>query len=457
MKILVIAARWLLVLPVSVIAGELAWLLFYFSTVWVVGRPDWFLDYAWYGLWMGALNVYVTVSTAAYVAPTRKTATAMVLAVVLFTVCLLYAAVHVPVLLSNFNQWSFHWYTSDVSADDPMPLDLLNEDLAPFRGISGVAMAIFLIIQMWRGEQPLPAEVSETAWPPTMRTGTKRKEQESCAVPAGAVPRADWRKGRWLVLASVAVGLGLVLVTWWSSDPKGTPVQREAGEDWINSLDMEFVWVPAGNFVMGSPIDEDGRFLDESQHEVQISKGYWMKKHEVTQGEWVAVMETNPSHFSDCGPQCPVEEVSWDATQEFMRRLNEWESAHAYRYRLPTEAEWEYAARAGATGTRYGELDAIAWHAVNSGRRTHPVGQKRANAWGLHDMLGNVWEWTGDWHGDFVSGSMTDPEGPWYGWHRVARGGGWGTLAGGIRFAHRGGDMPVERYADIGFRLVRTE
>ena len=129
--------------------------------------------------------------------------------------------------------------------------------------------------------------------------------------------------------------------------------------------------------------------------QVRISRGFWLGKYEVTQAEWQAVMGTNPSGNSDCCGQCPVEQVSWNDTQEFIGRLNG--RAGGNRYRLPTEAEWEYAARAGTTGDRYGNLDAIAWYGGNNSEfGTNPVGQKAPNAWGLHDMIGNVWEWVED-------------------------------------------------------------
>ena len=170
-------------------------------------------------------------------------------------------------------------------------------------------------------------------------------------------------------------------------------------------------------------------------------------------------MGAKPSHFSDCGPRCPVEQVSWEDTQEFIRRLNSGEFRRGYAYRLPTEAEWEYAARAGTIGARYGELDSIAWYEANSGRKTHRVGRKRPNAWGLHDMLGNVWEWTGDRYGKYPSGAVTDPRGPESGSARVYRGGGWGTLARSVRSANRISSIgaPGIRNTVIGFRLVRTE
>ena len=230
-----------------------------------------------------------------------------------------------------------------------------------------------------------------------------------------------------------------------------------AGETWTSPLGMEFVGIPAGSFVMGSPEDEAGRYSNEVQHEVRISRGFWMGRYEVTQGEWEAVMGENPSYFGVCGARCPVEMVSWDDVQEFIRRLNERESGSGYEYRLPTEAEWEYAARAGTTGARHGELDEIAWYSGNSGDETHPVGEKRANAWGLHDMLGNVGEWTADWYGDYPTGSVTDPEGPDTGSYRVFRGGGWSDFARLVRSALRYAYSPGGRSRNFGFRLVRTE
>ena len=247
--------------------------------------------------------------------------------------------------------------------------------------------------------------------------------------------------------------------------PAGTHYLRVSGhgtEDYTLTLQevldaMEFARIPAGSFVMGSPEDEQGRSSVERQHEVRISRDFWMGKYEVTQGEWEAVMGSNPSLHKVCGAQCPVENVSWDDAQEFIRKLNERESGSGYAYRLPTEAEWEYAARAGTTGARHGELDEIAWYGDNIGWTTHPVGQKRPNAWGLHDMLGNVNEWTADWFGRYPSGAVTDPTGPSTGSYRVFRGGGWGDYARYVRSAARLVNSPGHRGYDLGFRLVRTD
>ena len=189
---------------------------------------------------------------------------------------------------------------------------------------------------------------------------------------------------------------------------------------------------------------------------VRISRAFELGKYEVTQSEWQAVMGTNPSSFSGCG-RCPVDKVSWNDAQEFIRRLNA--RAGVTRYRLPTEAAWEYAARAGASGDRYaGNLDAIAWYDENSGDRTHPVGQKRPNAFGLHDMLGNVYEWVQDWFGGYPGGSVTDPQGPGLSSQRVSRGGSWRYVAGSGRVSDRFFVPPPDYRSNfLGFRLLRTE
>ena len=228
---------------------------------------------------------------------------------------------------------------------------------------------------------------------------------------------------------------------------------RPAGESRVFD-GMEFVWVPAGEFRMGSKSSE-GYNDERPVTQVRISQGFYLGKYEVTQAQWQAVMGSNPSRFDEYGPDCPVEMVSWDDVQEFIRRLNA--RSGGARYRLPTEAEWEYAARAGTTGDRYGNLGAIAWYEDNSGDHTHPVGQKAPNAWGLHDMLGNVWEWVGDWYGDYPGGEVTDPRGPASGSQRVNRGGGWYGIARYCRASDRDLNSPGHRGLRLGFRLLRTE
>ena len=235
------------------------------------------------------------------------------------------------------------------------------------------------------------------------------------------------------------------------------PAQDETDRDVIVGPEgIEFVWVPPGQFQMGSTSSESERD-QRPVTQVRISRGFWMGKYEVTQAQWEAVMGSNPSRFKDCGGDCPVETVPWYDVQEFIRKLNERVGATGYEYRLPTEAEWEYAARAGTTEERYGDLDEIAWYRSNSGFTTHPVGEKAANAWGLHDMLGNVWEWVGDWYGSYPGGSVTDPTGPGSSLWRVRRGGSWSDIARGFRSANRHRITPGYRFHDLGFRLLREE
>ena len=214
-------------------------------------------------------------------------------------------------------------------------------------------------------------------------------------------------------------------------------------------------WIPAGRFTMGSPTSEEGRDSDESQHEVVLSRGFFLAETECTQEQWERVMGSNPSKFQ--GKDRPVEQVNWGEAVEYCRKLTakqrqEGVLPEGWEWRLPTEAEWEYAARAGTTGARHGELDAIAWHGGNSGGKTHGVKGKQANAWGLHDMMGNVWEWCGDWYGDYPTGRVTDPTGPSSGSIRVYRGGCWLYDARGARSAERYGYDPGLRHFLLGFR-----
>ncbi|HEY7545724.1 MAG TPA: bifunctional serine/threonine-protein kinase/formylglycine-generating enzyme family protein, partial [Blastocatellia bacterium] len=179
-----------------------------------------------------------------------------------------------------------------------------------------------------------------------------------------------------------------------------------------------FVQIPQGEFLMGS---EKGEGDEKPAHKVRISRPFEMGKYEVTQAQWEAVMGNNPSNFK--GANLPVENVSWNDAQEFIQKLNA--RNDGYVYRLPTEAEWEYACRAGSTGDYAGNLDEMAWHGSNSASKTHSVGQKKPNAWGLHDMHGNVWEWCMDWYLEnyYSQSPSADPPGPGTGSLRVSRGG----------------------------------
>lgn len=211
-------------------------------------------------------------------------------------------------------------------------------------------------------------------------------------------------------------------------------------------VEMEFCYIPPGTFMMGE---------GDVAHQVTISKGFHLGKHPVTQAQWEMVMGENPSHFN--GPDLPVERVSWDDCKGFIGRLNQ--GGGAFQYRMPTEAEWEYACRAGSTtgycfGDDEGRLGEYAWYGSNSNSQTHPVGQKKPNAWGLHDMHGNVWEWCQDWYGDYPTSSVTDPVGASSGSYRVFRGGSWGQGAGRCRSAGRLSLSPGNRHGHLGFRLA---
>ena len=236
---------------------------------------------------------------------------------------------------------------------------------------------------------------------------------------------------------------------------------RKAGEtqtvDLGGGVKMELVWCPPGSFTMGSPESETGRKKDETQHRVTLTKGFWLGKTEVTQAQWEAVMGNNSSHFK--GADLPVEMVSWDECQEFVWKLNARVTGGGFR--LPTEAEWEYAARGGTKNRGYtyaggNDLDAVAWYNGNSGKTTHAVGTKASNELGLFDMSGNVWEWCRDGYGDYPSGSVTDPAGAASGSFRVGRGGSWIDFAFRCRSANRDIIIPYYRFSFIGFRAART-
>ncbi len=219
------------------------------------------------------------------------------------------------------------------------------------------------------------------------------------------------------------------------------------------TLGAKFVLIPAGTFTMG------GSGTGERQRQVTISKPFYMQTTEVTQGQWKQVMGRNPSNFTNCGDDCPVESVSWNDVQIFINKLNRMEKTVTYR--LPIEAEWEYAARAGTTteysfGNSEDNLATYAWYDKNAGNQTHPVGQKMPNAWGLYDMHGNVWEMCQDWKKDYPPGSVMDPTGPKLGGFRVDRGGSWGNGASFCRSAYRGVSNPDLRNYRLGFRLAKT-
>lgn len=258
------------------------------------------------------------------------------------------------------------------------------------------------------------------------------------------------------------------LVTWrregWMSR-----VERDRFGLWaeveVKGVRFRMRWIPPGRFVMGSPEGEAGRFDGELQHEVVLTRGYWLGETPVTQALWSAVMGANPSGLKS--PDRPVETVSWNDSMAFVKRLNG--LVPGLDVGLPTEAEWEHACRAGTkTATWVGdltiiddvrakELDEIAWYYGNSGSTTHPVREKSANPWGLHDMLGNVWEWCSDWRASYDAAPAVDPRGAESGTRRVLRGGSWNSYAGVVRAAQRLADDPGFADVSIGLRLARGQ
>jgi formylglycine-generating enzyme required for sulfatase activity len=214
------------------------------------------------------------------------------------------------------------------------------------------------------------------------------------------------------VVALLVVAVAVAALFLWIAD------SRKAAQIKKNRAGMEFVPVPAGSFLMGS--DTTGN-NERPAHQVTITHGFLMGRYEVTAAQWKAVMSRDPYNFK--GDNYPVQFVSWNHAQEFIQRLNQMNDG--YTYRLPTEAEWEYACRAGTTGNYADELDWIAWYESNSDDKVHPVGERHPNAWGLYDMEGNLWEYCQDWYSEnFYSQSpSSDPQGPASGPERVERGG----------------------------------
>lgn len=223
----------------------------------------------------------------------------------------------------------------------------------------------------------------------------------------------------------------------------------------LDEIRNSMVLIPAGTFMMGS---NNGDGDEKPVRSVTISNPFYMGKYEVTQGQWRAVMGSNPSHFKRCGQNCPVEMISWNDIQEFLKRMNA--RKDEYVYTLPTEAQWEYAARAGSTGDYggTGRLDEMGWHDDNSASTTHPVGQKQPNAFGLFDMHGNVSEFIQDWNVGYTDVTVTEPVGPKTGHYRFYRGSNWNLGSTSSRSAHRVRDTMVSdanaRSYGLGFRLA---
>ena len=321
--------------------------------------------------------------------------------------------------------------------------------------LAGDKVALILVLTAGSGYSTALTVVVE-APPKTLGVKLEMVPKLTVEGPVGGLARVESAaslSGPWTSWTNVMVGAeGTVLVDLSPGSAarfyRAVAEQRPVGPS-------GFVWIAPGAFVMGSPVSEADRHSDEVQHTVTLTQGFWMSDHETTQAEYQLVMGSNPSNWK--GESLPVEQVSWDDAVAYCKKLTERERAAGritaqQAYRLPTEAEWEYAARAGTAGARYGELGTIAWYNGKSGNQTHPVKQKTANAWGLHDMIGNVWEWCSDWYGDYPTGSVTDPTGPGSGSNRVFRGGSWVNVARFARSARRFRGDPGYRNFSLGFR-----
>jgi formylglycine-generating enzyme required for sulfatase activity len=280
---------------------------------------------------------------------------------------------------------------------------------------------------------------------------------------AGERPEFPWPGGeRTVEIVSDVESLRLEL---WQPPEWASAAGRDEHGLWISfevgGVEQRLRWIPPGRFQMGSSDSEEGRFEREGpRHWVVLTEGFWLAETQCTQALWEAVMGEgeNPSRFED--PRQPVERVSWEACQEFLDRLSF--RIPGLEVRLPTEAEWEYACRAGTetpywSGRQGGDLERVAWYRKNSEGRTHPVGEKPANPWGLHDMLGNVYEWCWDVWGPYEPRVAVDPEGPVHGAERVLRGGSWSDHARNVRAAYRGWFPPGDRDGYLGFRLSRGQ
>jgi formylglycine-generating enzyme required for sulfatase activity len=241
-------------------------------------------------------------------------------------------------------------------------------------------------------------------------------------------------------------GLPLTLLAQSPAQPASLPkAGAKAGQTELNPTDGQtYVWIPAGTFLIGcSPGDAECDRDEKPAHQVTLTKGFWIGQTPVTQEAYRLVTGQSPGYFK--GAKFPVESLSWDEAQTYCQ---------ATGLRLPTEAEWEYAARAGSAISRYADLDQVAWYGVNSGDKTHEVMQKQPNAWHLYDMLGNIWEWTADWYAPYTAASATDPQSPASGKIRVLRGGSWANGPSFVRISVRSGNEPEHKSNVVGFRCA---
>jgi formylglycine-generating enzyme required for sulfatase activity len=337
-------------------------------------------------------------------------------------------------------------------------------------------------VKRLQGEAVPDAPVAAPATKPSASRADVAKDVASKAATAAApvaksaLSWATAKKNRKFVIAAALVLVAFVAFSMMGGDRgAATPAAKKAAErkagDVATFDGMEFVWAPAGAFQMGSPASETGRGRDEQQHEVILTKGFWIGKTEVTKEQWSALMDKKPWQGYDKIPYAekgPASNMTWVDANLFIQKLNK---EQAGPYRLPTEAEWEYACRAGTTtaysfGVHEGfQLQEYAWCAANTGGVkepwAHAVGTRKPNNWGIHDMHGNLWEFCSDWTGGAYpfpdDGPVTDPKGPETGNARVLRGGAYDSRDYQLRSAQRHGQYVTRGYVTVGFRLVRDD
>jgi formylglycine-generating enzyme required for sulfatase activity len=383
-------------------------------------------------------------------------------------------------------------------------------------GFAGLLVAISEIVGPPVIEEPVGArtKISESQAETVKATGDKSDREPRLSVPeqqpvssvtpptdgepdfglsSVTVARPKRKRGSAIVIGVatlVLLAIGIFLVNDWKKPSKltttippspgrqtgGQPIAEKKpknADSFTNSIGMKFVRIPPGSFLMGndiSPAETARKYgggagqyeYEHPQHKVSIEQPFYLQSTEVTQGQWKKVMGDNPSHFVNCGEDCPVEQVSWNDAQEFVKKLNELESTD--KYRLPSEAEWEYACRAGTTteysfGDDSSKLGDYAWYSDNSNGQPHPVRQKKPNAWGLYDMHGNILEWVeDDWHKNYEGAPhdgrawVDEPRGS----HRVLRGGFWNGNQNSARAASRDNYIPYGPGNYVGFRLCSS-
>ncbi len=284
---------------------------------------------------------------------------------------------------------------------------------------------------------------------------------------SGALHSMEWRDAmrrskqtdyfRKIIVGASIAGpaiVALIVLVLSNGSAAAGPVK---GDIRTNRLGMKFAYIPPGEFMMGSKGEVPEHVSDRTPHKVFLTRGFYMQTTEVTQGQWRAVMGAIPSFFTECGDDCPVDKASWDDAQAFLKALNRMEAPSVYR--LPTEAEWEYAARSGGNNESYAggeDPGAAGWCRDSSGDHPHPAGQKAPNGFGLYDMTGNVWEWCHDWYSKnyYKISPLENPDGPLSGEDRVIRGGSWIDFPGACRVTFRYWHVPAYQDYSIGLRLV---